>query len=96
MIERTTWRDRAEAATGGPLVPDPAPALVASEIGSYAFCFVPMSAGPSRAPSHNRKEWWFLAAGTRMSERGDRTVNYMIHASRSSRLLNALDGPPRS
>ena len=34
----TTWQDRAEAATGRPLVPDPTPMLVASEIGSHAFC----------------------------------------------------------
>jgi hypothetical protein len=38
MTESTTWRERAEAATGGPLVPDSAPTLVASEIGSYGFC----------------------------------------------------------
>ena len=42
------WRERAERIVG-PLDPYASSTLSASEIGEYGFCFVPMSAEPSRA-----------------------------------------------
>jgi hypothetical protein len=61
-----SWRERAEQFTRGNVHPYSSPTLSASEIGSFVFCFVPMSAGPSRAVLRSEERWW-LSAGRGLS-----------------------------
>src|SRR5579859_7933485 len=77
------WRERAEQIVG-PLEPYASPTLSASEIGQFAYCFVPMAAGPSGAVLRTVRN----GASYRLEPCGPAVATNrstsMIHTSRSS------------